>query len=492
MKKYIYILLCLLCSLDVFSQRMQDSVLVLTLDKAIEIARVNSPLAASARHSFRSQYWTYCFYKANYLPSLNFGTSPDFNHRINAITLPDGTSRYVQQNQLTTDAYLSLRQNIALTGGTLSLQTSISRLDMLDNKSYSYRTSPVTIAYNQSIFGYNSLKWDRKIEPVKFEEAKKSYVEDMESVSKNAVIMFFNLARAQTNLKIATFNYAQADTLYTFAKGRYNIGTVPESEMLQFEIRRLSEEMDMLNAQVTVDNYMQVFRSFLGINEAVDIVVEVKGEVPQFSVDINLALELALNNSPKIFGMKLRLLENESSVAKAKGASGLQADIFALFGLSQTANELSDVYKNPLNQQSVQVGISFPILDWGRRKGQVRVAQSRLDMNRIQVEQERSTFEQNIQKTVKQFNLQEGNVTIAAKRDQIAERRSEVARKLYLLGESTILDLNASISEKDSAKRNYIEALYNYWSLYYNLRILTLYDFEKDIPLTEDYESLIK
>lgn len=72
------------------------------------------------------------------------------------------------------------------------------------------------------------------------------------------------------------------------------------------------------------------------------------------------------------------------------------------------------------------------------------------------------------------------------------QRRSEVARKLYLLGKSTILDLNASISEKDSARRNYISALYNYWSLYYTLRSMTLYDFERNTILTEDYHLLIE
>ena len=57
---------------------------------------------------------------------------------------------------------------------------------------------------------------------------------------------------------------------------------------------------------------------------------------------------------------------------------------------------------------------------------------------------------------------------------------------------STILDLNASISEKDSARRNYISALYNYWSLYYTLRSMTLYDFERNTMLTEDYHLLIE
>ena len=54
-------------------------------------------------------------------------------------------------------------------------------------------------------------------------------------------------------------------------------------------------------------------------------------------------------------------------------------------------------------------------------------------------------------------------------------RRHEVARKLYLLGKSTILDLNASVTEKDSASRNFLYALSNYWNLYYMLRSIDVY-----------------
>jgi outer membrane protein TolC len=317
-------------------------------------------------------------------------------------------------------------------------------------------------------------------------------VEVLELVSANATRLFFNLARAQTNLEIATFNYVQADTLYIFAQGRYNLGTITENEMLQLEINRLTEESNMLNAQIEVDDCMQALRAYLGINEAVSIVVSIENETPQLTVDYEKALYLALTNHPDILAINRRKLESESAVARAKGSTGLKADIYAQFGLSQTNEDFNRAYKQPLNQQYVEIGISLPILDWGRGKGQVRVAESRRDMVYTQEEQNRSNFEQNILKVVKQFNLQSGNVSIAAKTDAIAERRNEVARKLYLLEKSSILDLNASIVEKDAAKRNHINALYTFWSLYYTLRSLTLYDFEKDIPLTEDYETLIK
>ena len=455
----------------------QNQITELSLKQVIEMARMESPDAQTARHSFRSAYWNYKYYRANYLPFLSLTSDPNLNRAINKITMGDGSVKFVEQNLLNTDLTLNLSQNLFWTGGSFFLETSAQRMDLFSEHKYSWQTSPIMIGYRQSLFGYNSLK---------------SYVETLELVSANAIHKFFALATAQSDYDIASFNYANADTLYRYAQGRYNIGTITENEMLQLELNRLTEETNRMNARIEMDNCMQELRSYLGIHEDRDLRVLVSPQVPDFSVNLNEALVLAYENSPDIQTMERRKLESESAVAKARANAGLKADIYLRFGLTQTADKLPEAYRNLLDQQYVSIGISLPILDWGRGKGQVRVARSNRDLVYTQVEQSRTDFELNVRKLVKQFNLQTQRVRIAARTDETAQRRSEVARKLYLLGKSTILDLNASISEKDSARRNYISALYNYWSLYYTLRSMTLYDFERNTMLTEDYHLLIE
>ena len=466
--------------------------LTLTLEQAIEQAREMSPDAQSARHTFRSAYWNYRYYRANYLPALTLTSAPYMDRAINRITMGDGSVQFVEQNLLSTDLSLSVTQNIALTGGTLSLTTSAQRLDLLSEHTSSWQTSPVILGYSQSLFGYNSLKWDRRIEPVRYEEARKSYVETLELVAATATQKFFDLATAQSNLEIATTNYANADTLYAYAQGRYEIGTISENEMLQLEINKLNEEANCMSARIEVENAMQELRSYLGIREDTDLQVRLNDSIPDFVVNLNEALLLANANSPDIQNMRRRKLESESNVAQARANAGLKADIYLRFGLTQTGDKLRDAYRDPLNQQYVSLTLSLPILDWGRGKGQVRVARSNRDLVYTQVEQDKTDFQLNVRKLVKQFNLQAQRVRIAARTDRTAQRRAEVARRLYLLGKSSVLDLNASISEKDSARRNYIAALNEYWSLFYTLRSLTLHDFEHDRPLEEDLERLLE
>ncbi|GHU61187.1 membrane protein [Bacteroidia bacterium] len=493
MKKVLFVILFGFCTHPfVSAQESGDSVLVFNLKQVIDLARRQSPDVLYARHSFRSSYWNYCYYKANYLPSLNFSSTPNFNRTISAITLPDGTAQYIQQNQFQSNASLYISQNIALTGGNLSIQTNLNRLDELNNHYYSYKSTPVNVTYQQSLLGHNYLKWDKKIEPIKFEAAKKTYVEELELVAAKAVNRFFSLAMAQTNLEIAQTNYANADTLFVFAQGRYDIGTITENDMLQLEINKLNEEGNRFSAELALDESMESLRSFLGIKESLPIKVVADNDVPLESVQLGDAMQYALLNSPDILNMQRQKLESESNVANAKASTGLKADLYMQFGLAQTGADLETAYRDPSNQQYVQVGISLPILDWGRGKGQVQMAKSRRDLVYAQTEQQQNDFEMNIIKLVKQFNLQASRLNVAVKADYTAERRNEVARKLYLLGKSTILDLNASITEKDVSKRNYMNTLANYWALYYTLRSITLFDFEKEIPITEDYKLLIK
>ena len=136
----------------------QQEPMNLTLTDAIRIAQQHSPEAQAARHTYRSAYWNYRFYKANYLPSLTLTSSPTFNEQINKITQPDGTNLFIKQNQLSTDVSLTINQNIPLTGGNFFVKSSLTRLDEFENDVIAYNTQPIVVGYQQTLLGYNSLK----------------------------------------------------------------------------------------------------------------------------------------------------------------------------------------------------------------------------------------------------------------------------------------------------------------------------------------------
>lgn len=473
------ITIILIYSMPVGLLNAQDT-LRLTLDETVALARRQAPQAAAARHQYRASYWSWRSFKADYQPSLTFTSNSSLNRSISQVTLPDGGDSFIRRNQLLNDGILTLNQNIAFLGGSVFMQTGLQRLGIFSDNQVSFKSTPIVIGYSQNLFGYNSLKWNKRIEPVRYEYERKRYGETLELVASAAAMKFFQLAASQSNFRSATYNYANADTLYRYAKGRYEIGTISENEMLQLEINYLSEQTNRLNARIETDDCILDLRSFLGITDNVEIVAEVSPDVPAFTVPLKEALYFSHQSSPDTELFYLQKLQSESAVANAKASRGFKADLYLEFGLSQTNPRLSDVYDNPLNSQLVSLGIRIPILDWGVGRGRVEVAKSNLEKVKIELAQAQTDFDANVTKLVKQFNLQADKVDIAHRTMQRAQRRNEVAYRLYLLGKSTVLDLNAAVTEKDNSQQAYIRELRNYWSLYYGLRSITGWDFEHE------------
>ena len=473
MKVWLIILLIVTIRTEGSAGLPSDS-LRLTLNDAIALAQRQSSDALAARHTLEAAEWSYRYYKANYLPSVTLSSSPSLNRQLNSITQPDGTNIFVRQNQLSTDLSLSISQNVTLTGGTLFLRNSLQRLDEFEQRTHGYSSVPFSIGYQQNLFGHNSLRWARRTEPLRHSIAQKQYRETMELVASRASTYFFMLATAQTNLEIARQNFAVSDTLLRFARRRYERGSITENEMLQLEVGKLTEETNRLNAEAEVEDAMLTLRSYLGIKEEVPLTVVTDTLISDNVVDADEALALALQNNPDPEQLRLNVVESKSALSSAKANRGLKADLYLQFGLSQKGETLREAYAQPLNQQYVSMTVSLPLLDWGRGKGQVRVAKSRLELTQTQSEQAMQDFRQNVQKMVRQYNLQAYRVKIAYRTRETALRRYDVARWLYLQGRTSLLELNTSTNEKDQAQRAFITALQTYWSLHYGLRSLTL------------------
>ena len=397
----------------------QPDTLVLCLQDAIRTAQEQSPSAQSARNTFLAAHWNYRYFRANYRPSVTLSSTPYINKEMNRITQGDGTAKFIQQDQFGADL-LRINQNVSWTGGSLFLKSSLSRIDEIQKGVTAYSSKPLVMGYEQNLFGYNSLKWNLRIEPIRYREAKKQYAESLEIVSATACNYFFSLASAQAELEMARQNLASADTLYSMAQGRYKIGTITENEMLQLEINRLNEETNVMDAEISLRELERKVRSFLGLERTMTIRIVMPDSVPQFEVPLANAMERALQNSPDPEYYQRIIKESESNLSYAKANRGLRADLYVQFGLSQTGRDIGSSYNHLLHQEYASVSLSLPILDWGRGKGKVKVAKSQLALTRTQAEQGMNDFSQNVEKLVMQFNMQSLKVHIADLTDRRA------------------------------------------------------------------------
>ena len=465
----------------------------ITLDEAITLARVQSVNAAVALNELKTAYWEYRTFRANLLPEVNLSaTVPSYSKSYNSYQQSDGSYTFVRNNFMQMSGELSIDQNIWLTGGTLSLNTSLDFMKQLDGfKDERYMSVPIALTLNQPIFGVNTFKWNRRIEPVRYAEAKANFLSETEEVTMTTINYFFNLLLAKENVNIAKQNLENAEKLYEVAKAKRKMGQISENDVLQLKLNVLNAQSNLTDYESSLKSNMFQLRSFLALSEDEELEPILPDTLPSMIVNYQDALDKALTNNSFAHNIRRRQLEADYEVAKAKG-NLRQISLFAQVGFTGTDQNFRGAYDPLKDNQIVEVGFRIPLLDWGKRRGQVKVAKSNREVIQSRLQKETMDFNQNLFILVEQFNNQRAQLDIADEADQIAQRRYKTNVETFMIGRISTLDLNDAQVSKDQARQKHINELFYYWYYYYQLRSLTLWDFEKNTNIDADFEKIIK
>jgi outer membrane protein TolC len=451
-----------------------------TMEDVLQMAKAQSPFAKQAETRKENRYWQYRLYRSDFNPQLRLtGNIPNYNQDYFQNVTDDGKIEFQSRERTDASVNLGLEQPIFLTGGTISVNSNLNKINDFFYDYSSWNGTVVNVRLNQPILNFNQLRWNKMTEPLRYEESKRDYVEEMENISQQAVSRFFTVLDAQINLQIAKFNLANNDTIYKIEQGRYNIGTTTKDKLLQAELQLLRSRQDVTSARINLQNSKLDLRSYIGLKEDDEFDLVLPEETPTMTLNVDDALQRAKDNRSDYIAFERRKIEAKREVAQARGQR-FQIDLVASYGLNNSGNELSQVYDEPLSQQRINVGFNVPVLDWGRNRARMRTALANQKLNDYVIAQDEVIFEQEIVTQVAQFEVLLSQIEITKKSDEVAQERYLVSQNRYLIGKIDITNLNIALTEKDTAKRSYVGALRSFWDSYFFLRRLTLYDFSKN------------
>jgi outer membrane protein TolC len=416
------------------------------------------------------------------LPQLSAsGVLPDFQRSIVLYTNPDGTQSYVPQQYVNYIGNLKLNQDIGITGGSIALNSGLQRTDDLSNPvSTSYLSTPINIQFTQPIFHYNSYKWDRKIKPLQYDQAKRIYLESIEDINITTTNYFFTVLEAQVQMKIALTNYHNYDTLYKITQGRFQLGKIPQNQLLLYELSLLKARLSIEDAQFALSDAQFVLRSFLRLPEQDSLILLPPMNISYFTVNPSKAIDEALTNTSPSEDFKIQLLTADANVNSAKMSGRFDADLSAVLGYNQSGPHINEAYNNPKDLERITLQLNIPILDWGVARGKIKISEYSRDIVKNQVEQGIIDFKQNIYRNVMKFNMQQNQLEIAAKADTVAKKSYRITQDRYMIGKiSDFQELYTAQTEADNSENAFFTALQSYWQQYFNMRKSTLYDFQK-------------
>ncbi len=465
----------------------------MTLQEAIELAQKQSYDALIAENEYMAAYWNYRNFQTSILPTIDISARPTtFNRAITKQFNPIDTAyNYFEERILNSYVNLSLNQPLPFSGGTVYVDSDIGRLENFGERAnQQYSATAVRIGLQQPLFGFNQYKWEKRLQPLKYSIEQRELIQNQEDIALRTIQLFFSCARAKLNQNIAEINLANADSLYSIGERRYAITAITKNELLTLRLEVVNSQNNVKQSSNLYDRALARLVAFLGMEANEMPVLGIPEILPQFNVEGDEVFVKAKENNPDYLNLDYQRVEADRNEEKAKIDARFKMNLSASYGLNQRSKEITNLYDDMLNQERLDLSVNIPIVDWGERKNRYNLALRQKEAQVFAIAQREMTLEQDILMTASEFNLQDELVASAREAASIADEVYETSLNRFILGEIGVNDLFIQLNRRESAQRSYLSELERYWSLYYQLRSISLWDWESNAPISINREIM--
>ncbi|MCI7400520.1 MAG: TolC family protein [Prevotella sp.] len=479
MRRLFFIVTLTATTLGVSAQRK----VTLDLNRTVALATDSSLTAEKYRSVLDTYRFSFLAWQASRKPQITLDATPlqYEQYMVQRYISDEDRDTYREQQMLYSEAAVGMTQDIEALGGTLYASTGLGFLHTFggDTNYDQFSTVPIKVGYRQDLLGFNALKWSKRLEPLKLKKAEKAYAYNLESTAAEAVDLFFQLALAQDQLRMAEENLQTCDTIYAIGCRRFKIASISKAELSILDLQRTNATNTMENAKILRDKASKQLATFLGMERDTDIELIIPTNHSPVKVDAEEALRYARENNPAFIETRQAVEEARMEMEKAKVERRLSLNIDASIGLNQVADKFWDAYRSPLRQEKAMVTLSVPLKDWGKRKNNYLQAQSRLSTAEKELSEATRDTELDVVTSVDDYNKRHDLTANSRKSLNIAQEAYDAMLTRFIKGQATVNDLSLAQNYWQTARQNYTQSLQNYWTAFYRLRQLTLYDFNK-------------
>ncbi|TKG92485.1 TolC family protein [Puteibacter caeruleilacunae] len=475
-----------------FSAQSLQAQQVLTLDKALDIARNSSPdiqrSLLSLERAEQSLAAQRASLKSNFSLTLNpvsYSNNRSFNSTF---------SEWYTNENFETSGTFRVDQPILLTNGTLSLvnkfgwKKSSSDFQQNDSENEAFNNN-LYLSLNQPLFTYNSLKLDLKALELDLENTNLSYSMQLLNMEKNVTQFFYNVYLAQMNLNIAKEELANTQKSYDLITNKVEAGLAAKEELYQAELNLATAKSTLQNKEVSLENSKDEFKNYIGMDLFEDIIVFADINLNVVPVDLEQAIQSGLTSRMELRQKEINLENSQFDLIKVKASNEFKGSVDLSVGIIGDNKKLENIYDNPTRNPSVQVSFNVPLWDWGAKKARIRAQEAQIATQELSFEDEKKSIIIDIRKVHRNLRNQLTQIDIAQQNERNAELTYEINLERYKNGDLTGMDLNLYQTQLSDKKIASIQALINYKLELLNMKIQTLYDFEKKesvLPLNNE------
>ncbi|HOB84891.1 MAG TPA: TolC family protein, partial [Bacteroidales bacterium] len=457
----------------------------MTLQQAMQIAEGNSPnMKRTKLNLIRSQ---------ENLNAQNAALKSQFSLSIN----PIGYNQNREFNDLiskwnttrTTESFglFTVAQPIVLTDAVVSLTNRFGYTDSYSEfaerttKGFSNRLS---LNLDQPLFTYNRTKLQLKELQLALENSQLNYAIQLLSLEKGVTQAFYYVYQKQQSMEIARQAYQNMQQSHEVIKNKVDAGISAREEMFQAELNLASSRSEYENSQVEYENAKDDFKIIIGMSLYDDFMVLPNIDVDTVQIDVAFAIDQGLANRMELRQSKINIETAEFDLIQTKALNEFKGNLGLSIGLFGDNENIGNVYESPTDNESISLSFSIPLWDWGERKSRIKASQATIESANVSFEEEQNDIILGVRQVYRNLINLRNQIGIAQQNVTNAQLTYDLNLEKYRNGDLTGMDLNIYQNQLSEKQLSYTNSLISYKLELLNLKIQTLYDFEKKEPVT--------
>ena len=337
---------------------------ILTIDEVNDIVLTKSNKVKMINNDFTKSNIESSFYRISLLPNIISTLSFPYQRSISEVIQSDGSQRFIERNYINSNLNLSISQVLPFTGGSISLSSSLNNARDFNNNTSIFSSNWANISYQQTINGFNSYKWNKKLNTLKIKKDSLNYLREKIKLKYDVSKMYLNTQLLELKSELIKRNIEKTNAILFELEEKFKFGRTIKIEVEQTKIL-----LEQLNRQFEINelNYKlgkQSLKNMMGEVENTNFSL-----MPIIQDDFMLEREVLIEIIKKNdFNLEkeIKLLEVDSNIEKVKKEGAISMNFQIGMGLNSSANNFTNLYDTPSQSQFVTVGSKIPILDWGK------------------------------------------------------------------------------------------------------------------------------
>ncbi len=460
---------------------------LLTIDRSMDIAVDNSPDMQQTELSLVRSQERLNAQRARLKSQFSITLNPFEYEKTNRFD--SQTSEWYLNESASSGGTFAINQRILPTDGELTLVNRFS-YDYSFTES-AFAPDPLSKTFNnrlylqftQPIFTYNRTRMETEKLELNYEASLIRYLLMRLSLERNVSQEFYAVYSNQMRLEIAREDLKNNEESYEIISNKVEGGLLALEELYQAEVNLAISHSGVFNSELTLANSLDQFKVLIGL--PLDTTLLIAAEIIADTVPVNqeLAITHALDNRMELREREIDLENANFDLIVAKSTNEFAGSVTASFGVQGNDELFSNLFETPTNTPAIGLTLNIPLFDWGERKSKIKAAEASLQSTRISYKVERTDIEMNIRSVVRSLKNLENQIEIQRKTVENAELAYDINLERYRNGDLTSLDLGMYQNQFSESKMALTNAIIDYKIELLNLKIQTLYDFEKQIPI---------